>query len=88
LHALKLLSEGVHEVSMTFDALPEGLRADIERLAPVRLEVQNSTVEFALKSEEARVLELVAELARRGRVLRVEISGASLEDIFVELMQK
>jgi hypothetical protein len=30
----------------------------------------------------------VSELARRGRVLRVEVSGASLEDIFVELMQE
>ncbi len=47
-----------------------------------------NTVEFALKSEEARVLEIVADLAKRGRVLRVEIAGASLEDIFVELMQK
>jgi hypothetical protein len=30
----------------------------------------------------------VSILAKRGRILRVEISGASLEDIFVELTQK
>ena len=88
LHALKLLSENVHEVSMTFDSVPEGLAAEIERHAPVRVEIMQNTVEFALKSEEARVLEIVADLAKRGRVLRVEIAGASLEDIFVELMQK
>jgi hypothetical protein len=28
---------------------------------------------------------LVSELAKRERVLRVELGGASLEDIFVEL---
>ena len=31
------------------------------------------------------MLALVSELAKRGRVLRVELGGASLEDVFVEL---
>jgi hypothetical protein len=30
----------------------------------------------------------VTALAARGHVLRIEINGASLEDIFVELTQK
>jgi len=88
LHTLKLLSESVHEVSMTFDAVPQGIREAVEELRPVRCAIRQNTLEFALRGEEARVLERVAELARRGRVLRVEIAGASLEDIFVELMQK
>ncbi len=88
LHALKLLSKDVYEVSMTFDLLPVGIREELEQLAPVRLEVHNNTVELALRAEESRVLELVSSLARRGQVLRVEVSGASLEDIFVQLMQK
>ncbi len=88
LHALKLLSEGVYEVAMTFDRLPEGLEAELARLEPLRLKINHSTVELSLKAEEARVLEVVSALARRGRVLRVEVSGASLEDIFVELTQK
>jgi ABC-2 type transport system ATP-binding protein len=88
LHALKLLSEGVYEVSMSFERVPEGVEAELRALAPLRLNVNQTTVEVALKAPEARVLDLVAALARRGRVLRVEVSGASLEDIFVELMQK
>ena len=88
IHTLKLLSEGVYEVAMTFAELPPGIAAEIEALAPLRVRVNQNTIELALKSEEARVLELVSALAKRGQVLRVEISGASLEDIFVELMQK
>jgi len=88
LHALKLLSEGLYEVAMTFDRLPEGIEAELEKLAPLRLHVNQNTVEVSLKASGARVLELVSDLARRGRVLRVEVSGASLEDIFIELMKK
>jgi len=85
LHALKLLSQGVYEVAMTFDALPESIEEELTRLAPLRMKVNQNTVELSIKAEEARVLELVSELAKRGRVLRLEVSGASLEDIFVEL---
>jgi len=87
LHALKLLSEGVYEISMTFDRLPEGIEAQIAQLAPLRAEISQNTIEVALKAEEARVLELVTQLATNRRLLRLEVSGASLEDIFVELTQ-
>jgi hypothetical protein len=51
------------------------------------MQLSGNSVEFSVKADEARVLALVAELAKRERVLRVEVSGASLEDIFVELMK-
>jgi hypothetical protein len=46
--------------------------------------VQN-TVVVALKDGDLGVLELIPRLASRGEVLRLEVSGASLEDVFVEL---
>ncbi len=85
LHALKLLSEGVYEVAMTFAELPASIETQLARLSPLRMKISQNTIELALKADEARVLELVSELARNRRVLRVEVSGASLEDIFVEL---
>jgi hypothetical protein len=44
-----------------------------------------TTLQMALKEPESRVLSIVSDLAARGRVLRVEVGGASLEDVFVEL---
>lgn len=85
LHALKLLSSGVYEVSLTFDELPVGLEAELRALGPLRLTVSRATVEIALKESETEVLALVSRLATRGRLLRVEVGGASLEDVFVEL---
>lgn len=88
LHTLKLLSKDVYEVTLTFDTLPEGIHAELERVQPVRMAVRQNTIEVALRAEEAAVLEWVSMLSRRGKLLRVEVSGASLEDIFVQLMQQ
>jgi ABC-2 type transport system ATP-binding protein len=85
LHALKLLSHGVYEVTMTLDRVPEGLEEELRARRPLRLRVNANTLEIALKEDEAHVLALVADLARRARVLRVEVAGADLEDVFVEL---
>jgi ABC-2 type transport system ATP-binding protein len=88
LNALKLLSAGVYELSLTFDKLPPGIEAELAMRNPIRLRISGNTVEVALKEEEENVLRLVHELGQRGHVLRVEVSGASLEDIFVELTQR
>ena len=88
LHALKLLSQDVYEVAITFESLPAGIEREIAALHPIRLQINGNTLEFCVKAQEAEALEIVATLAKKGRVLRVEIGGASLEDIFVELTQK
>jgi len=88
LHALKLLSQDVYEVAITFESLPAGIEHEIAALHPVRSRINGNTLEFCVKAREAEALEIVAALAKKGRVLRVEIGGASLEDIFVELTQK
>ena len=88
LHSLKLLSAGVYEIAITFDSLPVSIEADVARLAPLRSNIRQNTLELALKSEEGRVIEIVGELAKKGKVLHVEIGGASLEDVFVELTQE
>jgi len=85
LHTLKLLSSGVHEVTITYAELPPGIEEELERLDPLRLEIVQNTVVLALKDEDHRVLDLIPHLASKGVVLRLEVSGASLEDVFVEL---
>jgi ABC-2 type transport system ATP-binding protein len=88
LHALKLLSEGVYEVSLTFDRVPADVAEKLAARRPLRLKVGDRSVEVALKEKEADVLALVSELSARGQVRRVEISGATLEDVFVELTER
>jgi ABC-2 type transport system ATP-binding protein len=88
LHHLKTLVDRLYDVTLTFEHLPEDLEGSLAGFHAAELAVLHNTVRLKLRDEEARVLELVSILARRGRVLRIEINGASLEDVFVELTQK
>ncbi|HYE24605.1 MAG TPA: ABC transporter ATP-binding protein [Clostridia bacterium] len=88
LSTLKLLSQGVYEVSMTFDSMPENIESELQSLPTLRTRIENNTLEVAFKTPEGQVLETVTALARNRRVLRLEVNGASLEDVFLELTQE
>ena len=85
---LKLLSQGVYEVSMTFDSLPAHIERELQTVPTLRTRIENNTLEVAFKAPEGQVLEMVTALARNRRVLRLEVNGASLEDVFLELTQE
>jgi ABC-2 type transport system ATP-binding protein len=85
LNTLKQLSEGVYDISLVFDKMPETIQVEVAALHPIRHTIEANTVELTLKIDERRVMEIVTALARDRHILRVEIHGASLEDIFVEL---
>jgi ABC-2 type transport system ATP-binding protein len=88
LHSLKLLTDRLYDVTLSFERVPESLHALLAGYEVESVKTIHNTVELRLRDDEARVLELVAQLARQGRILRVEIGGASLEDVFVELTQE
>jgi ABC-2 type transport system ATP-binding protein len=88
LNALKMLTEQVYEVALTFDRPPDDLDALLTGYRVVRRHVAQNALQIALQESEARVLELVSRLAARRRLLRLEINGASLEDIFIALTRR
>jgi hypothetical protein len=85
INTLKLLSGGLYEISVTFADLPDSLEVALTPYHPLRVELIQNSALITVREQEGRVLELVAHLGRVGRVLRIEVSGASLEDIFIEL---
>ncbi len=88
LGTLKLLAKDVYDVTLAFEKLSPELRGEIEKLNPLKLAIDHNTVEMTLKAEERRVLEAITGLASRSRLLHVELSGPSLEDIFVDLTKE
>ena len=86
--ALKQLVGRLHDVTIAFDRVPQELATIMAGYAAERVTTVHNTVQFQLREEESRVLHLVASLARHARSQRVEITGASLEDVFVQLTQQ
>src|SRR5215472_8736901 len=88
LNTLQSLSQGIYEVSMTFDHVPEKIESELQAVPTLRTHVENNTLEVAFKAPEGQVFEVVTALARNRRVLRLEVNGASLEDVFLELTRE
>jgi len=86
LNTLKLLSHGVYEINLAFDHLPENIQAEIAALSPIRSTIEANAIDLQpSKSKRTASWTFVSALSRNRHVLRVEVRGASLEDIFVEL---
>ena len=49
------------------------------------MQASQNTIVVTIKEQDAAVLEVAGFLGKQGRVLRLEVNGASLEDIFVKL---
>jgi ABC-2 type transport system ATP-binding protein len=86
--SLRLLADRVYDIALTFEAMPADIEALVAPYAPLSLAVSGRTVRLRVKDEGARVLELTDTLARHGRLLGIEVNGASLEDVFVDLTQR
>jgi ABC-2 type transport system ATP-binding protein len=85
INTLKMMSAGLYDVTVTFDRVPLNLDSVVSPYKPRRVELHQNTVTVTLKGQESSALGLVADLGRVGHVLRLEVAGASLEDIFIEL---
>ena len=88
LNTLKLLAKNVYDITLTFEKLSPDLKSALQALQPQKLTIDHNTVEMTLKAEEGKVLETITTLAAKSRLLHVEVSGASLEDIFVDLTKE
>ena len=80
-------SSGVYDVTVTFDQLPEDLEDELDAgSSGSGVHQRRTRWRSRCKDDEARRAgAVVARWRNAGGVLRLEVSGASLEDIFVEL---
>jgi ABC-2 type transport system ATP-binding protein len=85
--SLRVFANALYDVTVTFDQIPEQFARIIAPHSPVNVDVRHNTVAMQLKQTESGVLELLSQLSQYARVQHLEISSASLEDIFVQLLQ-
>jgi len=86
--ALKRMARDVYDVTVTFDEIPAGLRDFLQRDEVIRVEQHGSTLGLSVRAGEAKILELLSEVARRWPIVHFEVTGASLEDVFVGILSQ
>ena len=86
LHAIKSLVSPVHELAFTFESLDPAMLEKLRALPLLKFSHGKNTVEMSVKGDPLSTLGLVTEIAKTGRVIHFEASSASLEDVFLELL--
>jgi ABC-type multidrug transport system ATPase subunit len=72
---------------MTFERMTKSVRSRLDKILSVRMDLKGRTVEFTLKDQKT-ALKTVQLMQKTGLLQHFEITGASLEDVFVELLDK
>jgi ABC-2 type transport system ATP-binding protein len=86
--ALKRMARDAYDVTLTFDDIPADLTAFLSRDEVIRFERQGQSLQLCVRAPEAEVLEMLAEISRRWSVVHFEVSGASLEEVFVGILNQ
>jgi ABC-type multidrug transport system ATPase subunit len=88
LERLRTLTKKRFHVSLSFDSdKPEAFEA-LRSLDPLSLTADAKDAEMQFEGEEAAILEQLSKISQQFRIERFEIRGISLEEIFVELMER
>jgi len=74
-------------LSMKFNEMGKELEELIQKFAPVKLEIQNQEVNLTVR-EHHTALDILTLARSTGALKQFEISTASLEDVFVELIDR
>lgn len=74
-------------LSLGFEVITPTILEAIRRHTPLKVEVNKTVVEVTVR-EEATALNILAEANHIGSLQHFEVTSASLEDVFVELLDK
>ncbi len=74
------------DISVTFRSLSDEVFAALCSLAPVAITRHGDSVTMSVPVTRADVLEAIGKLAARSPIVALETHGATLEDVYVELL--
>jgi ABC-2 type transport system ATP-binding protein len=80
------LSSRAYDMRITFERVTEDLLTELRGLPLLKLSHKHDTVELCVKGRELSALTILQQLTVRHTILRFEVSGATLEDVFLELL--
>ena len=88
LRELRSRSSQMFRVSLSFDEMTDATVSRLKDLEPAELELNGAHAEMVFRGDQAALLQNLAEIARSNTILQFEIRPASLEEIFVSLVEE
>lgn len=86
LRTIRALSARAFDLTITFPEVTGEILEELQRLPLLKLTHKHTTVELCVKAGERSALDILSAIARRHQILHFEVSGATLEDVFLELL--
>jgi len=84
---VKALGLGFLTLKLEFAKVPATLLKWLKSLDPLRIETKGSLVEMTI-SKETNLISLLSRINKERTITSLQVTGASLEDVFVELLDK
>ena len=86
IQTIKRLASPGFEITITFEQLTQPVLDQLHSLPLLKLSSKAQTVEMSVRGNDFSVLESLARICVSSKVLNLEVTGASLEDVFLELL--
>ena len=88
LQMIKALAARAYDVTVTFEELRPGVIETARRFPLLKMTSTRTTLTMSVKGNDASTFDLLNALARVAPILHFEVTSASLEDVFLELLDK
>ena len=86
LQTIKSFASRAFDISITFESLNEAVLAELKTLPLLKLSHKHNTVEMCVKEADRSALDIVNRFAAQYPIVHFEVTSASLEDVFLELL--
>jgi len=88
LQTIKSLASSVFDMTITFDILSDALVEEIRQLPLLTFKRKHNTVELSVRSTDVSAVEIITRLSASNTIIHFEVTSATLEDVFLELLAK
>ncbi len=88
LHMIKSLAARAYDISVTFERMRPEILETARKFPLLKVQSTHTTLEMSIKGSDGSTFALLDALSRVEPIVHFEVTSASLEDVFLELLGK